>query len=135
MTITQSVDQVLQSRELLGNTFYDVFFRRYPEVQRYFAGVNLVRQGVLLTMALVVIEQYYTRSYPATHHYLQHLGARHGERGIPASTYPQFRDTLLETLSLFHGDDWTKELAAQWHAAIDKTSQAMLEGYDKHVMK
>ena len=131
MNIHASVEQVLQSREIIGNTFYDVFFRRHPEVRGYFAGVNLARQGVLLTMAIAVIEQYYKRSYPATERYLHYLGTRHEELGIPASAYPGFRDALLETLAQFHGQDWTAELAAEWQAAIDKTTQTMLESYRK----
>jgi hemoglobin-like flavoprotein len=129
MDLHESVDRVLQSRELLGHTFYDVFFRRHPEVQRHFIGVNLVRQGVLLTMALVVIEQYYANAYPATRRYLQLLGAKHRERGIPTESYGSFRDALLETLALFHSDEWTPQLAGQWRAAIDKAAEAMIEGY------
>jgi hemoglobin-like flavoprotein len=135
MRIQDSVDRILQSRELLGNAFYDVFFRQRPDVQQYFAGVNLVRQGVLLTMALVVIEQYYTHAYPATQRYLQILGAKHDDRGIPAETYPHFREALLETLAQFFAGDWTEALAKQWRAAIDKASQTMLEGYAKHAVK
>lgn len=130
MDISTSVERILQSRDLLGSTFYDVFFRRHPDVQQYFEGVNLTRQGVLLTMALVVIEQFHTHAYPATHRYLQYLGTKHDVLGIPKDTYPHFRDALLETLGLFHAGDWTPPLADAWRAAIDKASAAMLEGYD-----
>ncbi|MEX2188939.1 MAG: globin domain-containing protein [Pirellulales bacterium] len=135
MDISTSIERILLSRDLLGSTFYDVFFRRHPEVQRHFEGVNLVRQGVLLTMALVVIEQFHAHAYPATHRYLQYLGTRHDELGIPAETYPHFRDALLETLGLFHAGEWNAELADDWRAAIDKAYAAMLEGYRKHVGK
>ncbi len=135
MDISASVERILQSRDLLGSTFYDVFFRRHPEVQRHFEGVNLVRQGVLLTMALVVIEQFHAHAYPATRRYLQYLGAKHDELGIPAETYPHFRDALLETLGLFHAGEWTTQLADDWRSAIEKASQAMLEGYANHVGK
>jgi hemoglobin-like flavoprotein len=67
----------------------------------------------------------------AINQYLKILGHRHGERNIPPDLYPPFRDCLLETLSCFHGSDWSNVLQAQWHAAIEKASDVMLQGYSE----
>lgn len=130
MEIQQSLETILQRQDELVHLFYDGFLKNYPEIRRYFVGVDLQRQGVLLTMSIMVMVHHYTHRYPATAAYLRVLGHQHhARRGIPASTFPGFRACLLESLAQFHGDDWTEPLAAQWGEAIDIASALMLEGY------
>lgn len=130
MDIHESVDRILASDVTLGDAFYDTFLNRYPQVQKFFEGVNMQRQAVSLTMALLIVEQYQDSSFQATARYLQELGAKHREWGIPINLYPYFRDALLGTLQQFHGDDWDDELAGQWSAAIDGATEEMLKGYE-----
>jgi hemoglobin-like flavoprotein len=132
MEIEQSLRQVLGQQETVVDLFYVTFLDRYPEVRPYFAGVNLRHQAVLLTMALMVIEGYYSHGYPATEAYLRYLGSRHHGWGIAPEHYPKFRDALLATLEQFHGSDWEPELARQWREAIDRAIKAMLQGYKQH---
>jgi hypothetical protein len=80
-------------------------------------------------MVLLLIVQNYRQPTPAINQYLKVVGYRHGQQTIPRELYPTFRDCLLETLSRFHGSDWSIVLQAQWHAAIDSASNVMLEGY------
>ena len=130
MDIHHSISLILDSEEVIvGNAFYDVFLTRYPQVQKYFEGVNMQQQAVLLTIAMMVIEQYHSAEYPATAKYLKELGAKHREWGIPTETYPYFREALLEALRRFHGDEWDDQLAIQWDTAIDLTTRQMLKGY------
>ena len=129
MNIHESVDHILSSDELLGNDFYEVFFDRYPEVQEYFQGVDLIHQSALLTMALMIVEQFSNRDFPAMARYLTELGAKHCRRGIPPELYPCFREAMLETLQRHHGSDWNADLARQWAAAIDGAIVEMLKGY------
>lgn len=130
MDIHESLERIMRRQEIVADLFYGVFLDRFPEVSRFFAGVDLIRQAVLLTIALKVIEQHYLGGYRAAELYLKYLGSRHYELGIPEHTYPMFREALLETLGRFFGQEWSTNLARQWHEAIDKASNTMLEGYN-----
>ena len=130
MDIQESVSRILESEAVFGDSFYDVFFTRFPQVQQYFSEVNMKKQAVLLTMAMLVVEQYHGSSYPAMAKYLNDLGARHREWGIPTETYPLWREALVETLEKFHGDDWDDALAYRWDVAIDRTTEQLLKGYE-----
>jgi hemoglobin-like flavoprotein len=131
LDIAESIQRIASREEVVTDLFYDIFLDRHPEVRRYFVGVNLNHQAALLRMALLLIEHYYRQPTPAINQYLRILGHRHGERNIPAELYPPFRDCLLETLSRFHGSDWSTALQAQWHAAIEEASSVMLQGYSE----
>lgn len=130
MDIHESVSRILESEAVFGDAFYGVFLNRFPEVQQYFAKVNMQRQAVLLTMAMLIVEQYHGSSYPAMAKYLNDLGARHREWGIPKETYSLWREALIESLEKFHGDDWNDALAYRWDVAIDRTTKQMLKGYE-----
>ena len=132
MDIDQSLERILSSQESLGELFYETFLTRYPEVKKYFEGINLERQAVLLTMAAVVIAQYYSNPYPATKKYLRYLGSKHHDRNIPTELYPKWTEAMLATLKEFHGDDWDNHLAEQWTEAIAVAAERMFEGYQEH---
>jgi hemoglobin-like flavoprotein len=131
--IHQSLKSILASEQLFGERFYSTFFKRCPEAETHFDGIDMRRQALVLTMALTLIEQHFTHGYPAVEQYLQHLGSRHKERLVPPNTYPKWRDSMLAALADFHGEEWNDELARQWHEAIEGVSRAMLGGYDEHV--
>ncbi len=133
MQIDESLDRILESQEIFGEAFYEVFLSTYPEVQEFFHGVDMQRQAVLLTMALTVVEQNYSDGHLTTKKYLRYLGRQHDERGIPKSLYSQWRDAMLETLYQFHGDDWDQQVAKQWREAIESAIQVMFEGYQSDV--
>ncbi len=132
LTITDSISAILNSKESFGEKFYARMFTGYPHLKQHFDGVNMREQAVVVTMALTLIEQYYSRANEATHKYLQVLGSRHCERQIPKDSYADWLDALLETLSAFHEHAWTESLADQWKEAIEKATRAIFEGYDKH---
>jgi hemoglobin-like flavoprotein len=131
--IHESVELILAAQDTWGERFYDVFLHQYPEVQEYFNGVNMRRQGVLLTMALIIVEQYYSGEYKATEKYLQYLGTKHDQMNIPQELYAKWTAALLTTLEQFHGDDWCDSLAQQWSQAIGRCVEVMLKGYGQHL--
>ena len=133
MEIRESLQKVLDSRDLFGTIFYEEFFGRYPEVKKYFEGVDMDRQALVLTMALTVIEHQYNGTYGAVSHYLQHLGTAHHRRGIPLDLYPKWIDTMLVTLERFLGKDWDLALSEQWRSALEKTFAAMQPGYQRRI--
>jgi len=130
MDIQQSLARVLDRKEPLAELFYTHFFSRYPEVRQYFARVNMKRQAVLLTMALQLSVQYYVNSFPAIAAYLKILGEKHQDWGIPREQYPKFCAAMLETLSQFHGADWSTQLNEQWKDAIELAGAKLQEGYN-----
>jgi hemoglobin-like flavoprotein len=131
--IQESLHRILEQKETFADLFYLVFLDRFPELRKYFRGVNLKRQGVLLTMALLVIERNHSGSFPSTRQFLRYLGSKHHERGIPAAAYPKFRLAFLATLERFHSKDWNEQLALDWSEAIDNATDLMLEGYRVHL--
>jgi hemoglobin-like flavoprotein len=131
MDIRESVKQVMNSKELLGVSFYNVFFERHPDVQRYFEGIDMRRQTLVLTMALMLVERYYITSFIATERFLQYLGTQHRARGIPRELYPDWVAAMLATLERFHGATWSEALAQQWREALDKAVDIMLQGYEQ----
>lgn len=130
MQISESVETLLQHRTVVIRNFYDMFLSRYPEIEKHFVRVNVTHQASMLTMALVMVEAYYSHDYPAAEHYLKVLGTRHKNYGARAEDYPKFRECLLETLKSIHQSDWDETLAESWGLAIEKATAKMLEGYD-----
>jgi hemoglobin-like flavoprotein len=133
MEIRESLQKVLEARDLFGTIFYQEFFSRYPEVKKYFVGVDMDRQALVLTMALTVIEHHQNGSYGAVQHYLQHLGTAHHRRGSPLDLYPKWIETMLHTLERFLGEDWDLALSEEWRHALEKTFQAMQPGYQRRI--
>ena len=132
LTITDSVNAILASRESFGQKFYDRLFAGYPEMKQHFDGVEMQRQSAMLTTALTLIEKYYSQPNEAIRMYLQVLGSRHCERQIPQGQYSDWLAAMLEALGEFHGADWHDELAAQWSDAIAHANEAIFEGYSEH---
>ena len=130
MDIQESVEQILQRGEILADRFYAVFLDRHPEARAYFAGVDLKRQAVLLTMTLKLMEQHHVHGFPAIVSYLKYLGHRHRVHlKIPADLYPPFGVCLLEALREFHGEAWNPNLEDQWREAIEGAVAVMTEDY------
>jgi hemoglobin-like flavoprotein len=132
MNIHESVHHILQQEGTFADLFYLVFLEQFPDVRKHFEKVNMKHQGVLLTMALTVMERHYSGDYAATRMYLQYLGTKHHDRGIPAESFPKFQEALLATLHRFHSTDWQPPLAEQWRTAIERAIATMLEGYRTH---
>jgi len=129
--ISESIQAILNSQEKVVEGFYERFLLKYPGLRHHFDSRDLSMQASIVTMALVSVEAYYSSKFPATKHYLLVLGHRHFHNGIRPEDFPKFRDTLVETLSVFHGDDWNADLRKQWLEAIDLAVSVMLEGYKR----
>lgn len=130
MNLSESVQKIFGRDEIVADFFYTRFLDQYPEVQRFFEGVDLKDQALVLMMTLLIIDQYHHHKYIATERYLKLLGRRHQAMNIPADLFPLFRNCLLETLERFHGNDWEEQLCAEWQTAIDQVVEVMLTGYD-----
>ena len=134
MDMHESLQRILASNQVIGDSFYEALLARHPEFGPYFEGIDLRRQALVLTMQMTVIDGYHRLGGPPARLYLQYLGTKHHNLGIPQELYGPFRDTLLEVLQRFLEEDWTEELAREWKTAIDDASAVMFEGYSKHFM-
>lgn len=132
MNIQDSLQQILASKQMFGERFYETFFKRNPEVKKFFADVNIERQSVLLTMALVVIEKQYSCPFAAAEEYLKYLGTKHHDWKIPKSLYADWTAAMLDTLEKFHGSDWDEDLREEWRRAIAQVVDFMFQGYEQH---
>jgi hemoglobin-like flavoprotein len=129
VTISSSVDALLDSKDHVVERFYDRLLSQYPDLARFFEQRDMRIQASMLTMALVHVEGYYSHRFPATRHFLRVLGHRHYHAGVRPEDFPRFRDAMLDSLAEFLKDDWTTALAEEWRQAIDLATSVMLEGY------
>jgi hemoglobin-like flavoprotein len=129
MDIKESLRRILERNQSVADLFYMVFLDQYPEVRQYFVHVDMRSQGVLLTVALQLVVQYYVHSFPAIEAYLKILGHEHDCRGVGPELYPKFCKVLLASLAQFHGHDWDEKLAEQWKQALERANEKMLAGY------
>ena len=130
MDIEKSLELILHSGEQFGSSFYDIFFERCPKAAEYFKDTDMRRQSLVLTMALQLLAQYYASGFLSIEQYLQTIGTRHDDYGVPREMYTDWRDAMLAALEKFHGDQWNDALAKQWHEAIERSSEVMFRGYD-----
>ena len=133
MDINQSLHRILQAKDSLAKMFYEHFLEKHPEVRPFFSKVDFNRQRILLTTALMVIERYRAHPTPAVEQYLQYLGTKHHEIGVPRAAYAKWTVAMLETMQKFHGADWSLELEEQWNSAICQARDLMLQGYDERI--
>ena len=112
---------------------YAQFLESYPELRHHFLHVDMKRQAIILTTALMVIERYYVQPTPAIELYMRYLGTKHHGMNVGTAEFPKFFDAMFQTMKSFHGDKWNPELERQWRGAFDRTTSAMFEGYLEHV--
>ena len=132
MQLEESLKHVLSQKEQVTEKFYTRLLSEYPEVRELFNGVDMKKQALMLSVALIASEAHTRDEYPAVEHYLQVLGGQHCDAGVPKEMFPFFRDCLISTIGSCHSD-WTEEHADAWRAAIDKATQTMFEGYEDNV--
>jgi hemoglobin-like flavoprotein len=136
MDIQESLQRILEETQSpLAGRFYERFFERHADMQRFFEGVDLRFQGVMLTMALQLVVQHYEQPKPAVEEYLKLLGHKHAARGIPTDAYPKFERSLLSALADFHDGKWDAALEEQWHQALSAAIEIMSEGHSRAPMR
>ena len=133
MDIQKSISEILHSKDKFGQLFYERFLDSYPELQHCFTKVDMKRQAIILTTAMMVVERFYSQPTPAIELYMRYLGTKHHEFGVAREDFPKFHTAMFQTLRSFHGDQWNPDVERQWREAFDQTTQAMFEGYRERV--
>jgi hemoglobin-like flavoprotein len=131
MDIKESLHQILEQKKAVSELFYQVFLESYPEARSFFEKTNMPFQSMNLSIALILIERYHSNSYGAVEQWLNCLGTKHHDWGVPLELYPHFLNAILATLKQFHGRDWGPALEDQWRTAFQRASQAMAVGYQQ----
>jgi hemoglobin-like flavoprotein len=133
MDIQASLNEILQAKDEFSRLFYQRFRESNPKLGQLFAALDVKRQTILLTTALMVIERFYSQPTPAIELYMRYLGTKHNELGIGTEEFPKFFACLLQTLKTFHGERWQDAVEQQWREAFDRTTSTMFEGYLERV--
>ncbi len=131
MELSASLKLVLGQKELVIRQFYDRFLEECAAARPLFEGVDLERQALMLTTALIVVEAHAREQLPALNHYLHVLGDRHRNAGVPRELFPEFRECLIRTIRDCHGDGWSDAIEEAWRAALNLTIDTMFDGYEK----
>ena len=131
MELSESIDRFLDEGDSMVERFYKLLLERVPEARPYFEDVNMKTQFVMLAMALNAVKQH-PHLRKGAEAYLQVLGTKHKNRGIPKELYGGFIEVLLEAAAEFHGNEWDQDLARQWSDALGRAKDLMFEGYEQH---
>jgi len=130
MDIRVSLQLILSSSNpRFSDHFYENFFSHYPDVEKWFVGIDLRRQGIMLAIALQGMVEHHLHHHFVTKHCLRLLGNRHHRLGILVSDYQKFETSLLTTLGEFHVERWNEDLAKQWRSACAEAMQLMGDGH------
>ena len=129
MRIDDSVQQILAKQDEFVPRFYEAWFAEHPESRGLFAGFNIDEQRSKLTYALMTVQRHSSVGGWVSENYLRSLGRKHDVLGIDREWYPDFIDVLIQTLSDFHGNQWTSVLESDWRKALEAAVEVMLEQY------
>jgi hemoglobin-like flavoprotein len=111
-------------------TFYHLFFTACPAAEPRFAETDFFRQHQLLRHALRLLLLYPNRPEAEGHDLLRRVAERHSRRDldIPASLYPPFVESLMETVARFD-PQWSPEIEAAWRSTIKGGVDYMIARY------
>jgi hemoglobin-like flavoprotein len=106
-------------------SFYDQLFSEYPQLRSMFPPVMDLQRERLLKAIIALVTHY---DDPDTLlPVLQAMGTNHNRYGVRIDHYAAVGLTLLDTLSRFAGDAWTREVAGAWERAYTFAAGAMMQ--------
>jgi len=120
--------------EALAESFYRKLFKRYPEVEPLFDGVEIKEQEQKLLATLKLVVENIRRPEKLTSE-LNQLGERHQSYGVLAAHYDAAAEVLLETIGEYAGGLWTDKVRRTWVAALMKIKAAMVGAYETALPK
>ena len=124
--LRSSFSLILAREHGLAAKFYEILFRRNPELKRLFVG-DRVHQEQMLARALVAMVDRIDDA-PWIEDQLSQLAKRHARYGVTPEMFRPFGEALLATLAEVAGKDWTPEVAAAWSEAFVEMTRLMLKG-------
>lgn len=115
---------VVEREPEVTSRFYDVLFTKYPQTQPLFGRHSRAQQERMLRDALVAVVDH-LEDAPWLETQLKALGQKHVGYGVTPEMYGWVGASLLETLAVVAGDEWTPELAAAWTDAYGAVAGLM----------
>jgi hemoglobin-like flavoprotein len=125
--LESSFSQVKKQEAEFTTHFYANLFGDYPEVKPLFVNTRMEEQARKLFKSLVLIVES-LRSPDVLTNTLKGLGTRHIQYGVLPKHYPMVGSTLLKTLSMCLGREWTTNTKQAWSEAYATVTQLMLSG-------
>lgn len=127
--LTTSFDLLKDRQEEFSNCFYQNLFTDYPQVKPLFAHTDMKEQAEKLFASLVLVVNNLTKSDVLTSA-LKSLGTRHIKYGVLPEQYPMVGSTLLKSMGIILGENWTDSMAEAWTEAYKAIAEIMLDGTD-----
>lgn len=118
-----SFNGMLGHGDALADVFYADLFAKYPELRNLFrSDMRVLKQKFLQTLEWIVANL----DRPAdVRHTARELGKKHEGFGVKAEFYPIVRDTLVGAMGKVAGQEWSRELEADWRLSFDLLSALM----------
>ncbi|MBV9230691.1 MAG: hypothetical protein JOZ18_15385 [Chloroflexi bacterium] len=126
--LKDSFKRILRQKEAFAATFYQRLRENYPHLQRFFENVDIQRQEVSLVATLTMLVKGIEQGEDLRPVFRK-LGYLHNKRSIRAEHYPDFGNTLMETMAQFD-PEWTQAHREAWAAVLDQCVRGMMESYD-----
>ncbi len=123
--VQESFAKVTPLAEKAADIFYKRLFEQAPAVRHLFPDDMAEQKRKLMTMLGVAVNGL-TRLEDILPS-VQQLGRRHVAYGAKPEHYPVVGATLLFTLEMGLGDDWSDELNEAWSAAYAALAGAMID--------
>jgi NAD(P)H-flavin reductase/hemoglobin-like flavoprotein len=127
--LQRSFGVVASNGDRAAQVFYAYLFVAYPEVRDMFP-ISMGGQRDKLLHALGHIVSHVDRIEQVVP-FVQGLGRDHRKFGVTKSNYAQVGEALIYTLAKFLGEEWTKDLAADWTAAYQIVAETMVTAADQ----
>ena len=114
--------------------FYTELFSRYPQAKGLFNEARMAKQHRALVNSLAHIVEFIEDGAHLTD-YLRKMGQRHNKYGTQPEHFSWVSEALLATLAYYLDAQWTPELAASWHEAVEFIGKEMLVGMQTEPQK
>lgn len=114
----------------LISRFYEILFRRSPEVVPLFEGVDMAKQRQQLLASLVSVVENIERPERLVP-ILSAMGRRHQRYGALPDHYSAVARAMLASMRELAGDQWRPEIGDAWERVLTQVAQTLLSGYSQ----
>jgi hemoglobin-like flavoprotein len=122
--LRSSLAVMLGHGQALADVFYADLFARYPELRSFFrSDISGLKQKLLQTLEWIIGNLDRPAEVRAV---ARELGKKHEAFGAKPEHYPIIRDVLVTAMGKVAGNQWTRELDAEWRLSFDLLSAIMI---------
>jgi NAD(P)H-flavin reductase/hemoglobin-like flavoprotein len=126
--VKESFAYLMANAPLAMEHFYAHLFTASPETRAMFPlDMTQMREHLFAALSRLV---WILDSPAESAAYLSQLGREHRKYGVKEQHFAAFFGALLETAAYFSGSDWTEEIEAAWHGALEYAARTMRTAAD-----